>query len=114
MTDGGASIRRKWGLLFLRPSLKIRRGFIELGNQGIEIPDHDPAGVHLEKSLRLQTHEVTRDELADSAELTGQFLMSGGELKLDAARGLPASGLREPDEHGDEALADGGEGELFN
>lgn len=40
--------------------------------------------------------------------------MGGGKLELDAVVGLFAFSLRQAHENGDEALADGGEGELFN
>lgn len=40
--------------------------------------------------------------------------MRGGEMELDAVVGFLAFGLRQAHEDGDEALADGGEGEFFN
>ena len=87
---------------------------IELGAKAFEVFDDDLAGIDVDQAFGLESHEVAGDEFANGAELVGEFLMAGGEVEFDTARGGIAFVLGEFDEGCDEALADGGEGEFLD
>ena len=91
----------------------LRRCGEECAEAGL-VFDDDLAGVYVEQAFGLQAHEVARDEFAHGAELAGEFLVAHGQLKFDSLRSLLALGLCETQKQGDEALANGGEGQLLD
>ena len=99
-------------------SLQEQRGVLssgfEFGFEGFEVEDGYAAAFDGNQALGLQAAEVAGDQLADSAELGGEFLVVDGQLELDALRGLFASAGGFAQEKRDQAVADGAEGQFFD
>lgn len=87
---------------------------LEQGAQSFQVLHDDLARVYIEQAFCLQAHEIAGDEFAHGAQLIGQFLMTAGEEELRATRSFFAFRLRKLHENGDQPLANGGEGELFD
>jgi hypothetical protein len=84
------------------------------GCQHFVVLDENLAGTELDEAFCLEAGEVAGDQFADSTELIGELLMAAGELDGNAEIGSLPLGLRQAHEEGNEALANGGEGELFD
>ena len=58
---------------------------MEFGFQRGQIADHDLAAVDREQALLLEARQIARHQLADGADLRGQFLIARGQRDLDTA-----------------------------
>src|SRR5690348_13229306 len=96
----------------ISPLLRLGRsvGGAEFVLQRFGVGDGEVATVNSEQALGLKAGEVARDQFADGADLRGQFLIARGQLDFYAV-GSALAFLRQAQEEGCEAVADGGERE---
>ena len=99
-------------------TLVARDGFlgtaVEDAGQSGQIDDRDAAGLHLNQAFGLQAHQVSRNQLANGAELVGQVLMRAGKLEFNATLRRRPVGLGQPNQRRHQPLTHRGEREFLD
>ena len=66
-------------------------GGVQFGFEGLQIRNDGAAAFELEQAFHLQAGEIAGDQLADGAELRGQFLVAAGQRNsTPAADAVPS------------------------
>lgn len=92
---------------------KLCRG-VQEGAEAFDVFDDNLAGIHIQQTFGLKSHQVSRNQFAHGAQLVGELLMGRGKLKFDAAFRPGALALGQLDQCRNEPLADGGEGKFLD
>ena len=82
--------------------------------QGLQITEDDTAAVNLQYAFRLQPGEIARDQLSDSPNLRGEFLIAGGKSDFDSSRRPLSLILCLTQQKRGQPVAHRGEGKFFD
>jgi hypothetical protein len=86
----------------------------QVGFQPFPIQDRDFAAVHFDEALCLKPRQVSRNQFADSSDLSSEFLMTGIQLEHDSPAGSTPIAARLAQNPRDQTMPHGRERKLLD